>query len=212
MNQKYGNVISTSNFILTNSNKKSLSNEKLTHHIPEELNSEFILVEGKNGTYMTLRLINNYNEDDVVTLQTYYKNKHWYVFFLTLANESEKLDRKHTYFMIKKSHKEVENMGALNNIPLVSMDENVTIILQNKFKGENEQENLGAYTQNMTYRDLLEVQRGPQQWLINLNFEKLVDHRPNIDFVPFIYQEKSSVKTHRFCVFDIHKMRVVKHT
>jgi hypothetical protein len=112
LNQKYANVISTTNFIQTNSNKKSLSNDKLTHHLPDELNSEFIIVEGKAGTYLTLRLNNSYNEDDVVKLQTYYKNKHWYVFFLTLVNESEKLDRKHTYFVIRKSHKEVENMGA----------------------------------------------------------------------------------------------------
>ena len=63
----------------------------------------------------------------------------------------------------------------------------------------------------MTYGDLIQMQKGPQQWLINLIFEKCVDMRPNVDFVPFVYQEKSGAKTHKLCVFDIHKMKVIKH-
>ena len=115
----------------------------------EKLKDEFVLIEHKNGSYVTIRfqsIFSHEDMEDIVTLETYYKNKTHYVFFMSLINESEKLDRKHSYFMIKKTHKEVENMGSNNNISLVTNDTPITIICNNKFKGESEDVMMNAYT------------------------------------------------------------------
>lgn len=38
-----------------------------------------------------------------LTMQFYFKLRGFYVFFFTLADESQKLDRKYTWFVVKKT-------------------------------------------------------------------------------------------------------------
>lgn len=72
-----------------------------------------------------------------------------------------------------------------------------------------ETDNLQAYTKKITFRELIEVQKQPQSWLINLSFEKVFDLKSNVDFIPIVYQERSLIKTHSLLVFDINKMQVI---
>jgi hypothetical protein len=70
----------------------------------------FMVVEGKVGKYMNIRIKLDYNTEDVKCI-VYFRSKNHYVFIFTLVNEMEKFDRKHNYFMMKKTVKEVEEMG-----------------------------------------------------------------------------------------------------
>jgi len=65
----------------------------------------------------------------------------------------------------------------------------------------------------MTFKQLIDFQKeNTQTWLINLGFEKCLDMRSSIDFLPIIYQERSAIRTHHLLIFDIEKMRVVRQT
>lgn len=63
----------------------------------------------------------------------------------------------------------------------------------------------------MTFKDLIDLQKQPQPWLVNLGFEKCMDSRTLLDFVPLIYQERSSQETHHLIVFDVNRMQVSRH-
>jgi hypothetical protein len=134
------------------------------------------------------------------------------VFFFSLINDKNKLDRKHHFFAIKKTKEEVDNLSTQNALSLVNWESEIVVFVKNPFSSDLEADNLRAYTQAMTFKDLLDLQASEHQdYLINLTFEKIVDMKNYMEFIPLIYQEKSSVTTHHLVMFDIHKMRVVKH-
>lgn len=81
----------------------------------------FMVVEGKAGKYMNIRIKLDYNTEDVKCI-VYFKSKNNYVFMFTLVNDKEKFDRKHNYFLMKKSIKEVEEMGQDNHQSLIKME------------------------------------------------------------------------------------------
>jgi hypothetical protein len=215
INSKFKDVVSHSHFIMTNKQERSTTNTRpdLCHFIGKDLKDQFILIErpdskSSSGFYMTLRVKSENNEDQI-QLQMYTKNKGNHLFFFSLINEKEKLDKKHTYFVIKKPSAELEKYV---NIPLISWETEVTSFFENPFDAETEAGKLQAYTKTMTYKDLLDRQSMTHQdWLVNLTFEKVMDLKDNIDFLPIIYQEKAGYKSHHLIIFDLHKMRVVKH-
>lgn len=57
----------------------------------------------------------------------------------------------------------------------------------------------------MTFRELIELQKQPQNWLVKLGFEKCMDNRTQLDFVPLIYQERSTNESHHLVVYDVNK-------
>ena len=69
----------------------------------------------------------------------YYRSKNYYVFLFTLVNESEKYDRKHSFFFIRKSLKEVDELSEDNHSKsLISQDQEVYIVKENDSIGPNE--------------------------------------------------------------------------
>ena len=63
----------------------------------------------------------------------------------------------------------------------------------------------------MLFSGLIDLQKKPQRGNINLTFEKVYDNRSNIRFIPLIYQEKKSVTTHHFIVYDVELQEIVRH-
>jgi len=95
------------------------------------------------------------------------------------------------------------------------MDEDVVVfnaISESTNKLTKEKEVLSNYTQSMKFRDLIELQKEPQLSVINLTFEMLFDMRTPLEFVPIIYQEKSSLQTHHLLIFSFDKMKIVRRT
>ena len=99
---------------------KELKNENahVTYAIDILSKAENFIVESKNGMYINLRLKQEHYLEDI-RLQYYQKTKTHYLFFLQLVNETIKHSRKHTWFAIRKTISEIEEMGIDNNIALV---------------------------------------------------------------------------------------------
>ena len=146
-------------------------------------------------------------------LQLYTKNKKYYTFFFKYIDTSEIVDPKYTYFAVRKTAGEVEQMREDNNSALIEniATQQVVVFLNNKFDQEKEDDNLKAYTKKMTFQEFLDEMKNPQQHILKLTFEKCIDNRTNIDFLPMIYQERSSINTHHLIVYDIRKMKIVRH-
>ena len=132
-----------------------------------------MVVEGKAGKYMNIRIKLDYNTEDVKCI-VYFKSKNNYVFMFTLVNDKEKFDRKHNYFLMKKSIKEVEEMGQDNHQSLIKMEQMITVITPSTFEG-TKKEILESFTRHMTFKELIDFQKDPQHTLVNLTFETLYD-------------------------------------
>lgn len=167
------------------------------------------IVEGKNGMYLNIRLKQDHNLEDV-RLQYYQKTKTHYIFFLQLVNEKEKLNRKHNWFALRKTIAEIEEMGVDNNQALVEKTSRISVFLDNDLDGENEKDICEKFTEEMTFFDLIELQKMRQESHLHLTFQICQDSRNAIDFVPFIFQDRKSIETNSFCIFDIRSMSVVK--
>lgn len=132
------------------------------------------------------------------------------MFIFTVTDDREKLDRKHTWFAVKKSMADVKNLGDQNSLALIQRETEVTVFNDNAFSGQTEDDVLIDYTTDMTYEDLINHNQKGQDNLINLTFEKLIDHFTHLDFVPLIYQKKGVLNSHHLLMFDIYQMKVVK--
>lgn len=86
----------------------------------------------------------------------YARNRTHYVFFFSLINDREKLDRKHHFFAIKKTKEEVDRLAALNAECLVEWESDIVLFKKNPFSGKSEAETLRGYTQMMKYKQLLD--------------------------------------------------------
>jgi len=58
--------------------------------------------------------------------------------------------------------------------------------------------------------EMVEMQKHPQRSSVHLTFQICQDSRNQVDFVPMIYQEKKTIATHSFCIFNPESMTVVK--
>lgn len=168
-----------------------------------------MIVEKQNGEYLNLRIKNDQCIEKLTPIM-YNKSRQYYCFFFALRNEMNK-EKKHTYFAVRKTVHEIEEHGQDNSDPLIRMDTKITIITENDFKSIKDSESLKKYTQDMTFKELIDFQKEEQTWNINLTFEICFDNRSCINFIPFIYQEKKSLQTHHLLIFDIEKMMVTKH-
>lgn len=137
----------------------------------------------------------------------YYRSKNYYLFLFTLVNESDKFERKHAYFFIRKTIKQVEDLGLDNSLSLITQDQDVYIIKDNDMLGSDEVVHK-KYIQQALFRELLEIQKDKQDHHINLTFETLYDMRTPLEFMPFIYQEKKSLATHHMLLLDINSMQI----
>jgi hypothetical protein len=135
VNAKHRDVVSSHTHIKTNAREPVREDqdpefEHMTYCLERQNSDMFMLVESKGGAYLNIRVKQDHNLEQI-HFQMYTKNKTYYTFFFTLINEREKLDRKHTYFAVRKTIKEVEEMGIDNHESLIKMDQEVTIFLKN---------------------------------------------------------------------------------
>lgn len=159
LSTQYKNQISSKTHVKTviDDNQDAIGSGQLTHRIEKNDKETFMVVEGKGGKYMNVRIKLDYHTEDIKCI-VYFKSKNNYIFLFTLINESEKFDRKHNYFFMKKSIKEVEEMGLDNHQSLIKMEQMVTVIIPNSFEG-TKKEILERFTRNMTFKELIEFQK-----------------------------------------------------
>jgi len=210
MNANFKNVFSSKYCIKTCEKEVLNQNAFLGHSLPKSEAKHFCTVEGKNGSYYNIR-IQQAHLTDQVEMQMYYRSKSFYVFLFTLVNETEKFDRKQTFFFLKKSYRDVEELSQDNHQSLIQMDQDVTIIKDNDLLG-NDEVIFQKYTQVVTFRELVELQHGKQDHHIHWSFETLYDMRQNIEFLPFIYQEKKTLASHHLLVLDVNTMTIIAKT
>lgn len=89
---------------------------------------KYVLVEAKNGTYHNIKIKQDHMKGKV-HFQCYFKNKFFYTFVFSLIDDTQKLSRKHNYFFVKKTMKEVEAMAQDNIIALVTPAQEVTAVV-----------------------------------------------------------------------------------
>lgn len=185
MNSKYKNVVSSPSNIQTIAAfqqelaMKTAADQFLNYQLAKGDQVKYILVEGKNGTYHNIKIKQDHMKGKI-HFQCYFKNKFFYTFVFTLIDDSQKLSRKHNYFFIKKSMKEVENMAQDNVIAVVTPGQNLTAIVYDERLSRMSQKEiddfiavdnavnrknkkspntlLQYYTKKMTYEDLLAYQ------------------------------------------------------
>jgi hypothetical protein len=171
--------------------------------------SNFIWVEKSHGgAYMSIRTKQD-TMNAQLFIQLYTKNKKYYTFFFKYVD-----DDKTAFFAVRKTISEVDNMGVDNNIALIQEidSQKIQLFVNNPFDGETEQEKLKSYTKTITFKDFLEEMKQPQEYFLHLTFERCMDNRTEIDFLPIIYQEKSNIASHRMLMYDVIKQRVTRHT
>lgn len=95
--------------------------------------SRYFIVEGKNGKYMNIRIKQDHNKESI-SFQNYTRNSQFYCFCFTL-NSAECM--KKTYFFIKKTIKEVEDLGNDNHQSLISFQDEhkISVVMSNNLKG-----------------------------------------------------------------------------
>ena len=126
---------------------------------------------------------------------------------------------KKTYFFIKKTIKEVEDLGNDNHQSLITFQEDqiqmVHVVMSNNLKG-NKKDILSKYLQKMSFKALKDKINDNENPLmttqVHLTFETLYDMQASIDFLPFIYQDKEKIESHQLLVMDIDQMQIVQKT
>ena len=138
----------------------------------------------------------------------YYRSKNYYIFLFTLVNEKDKLNRKHNFFFIRKSLKEIDELSEDNHSKsLIALDQYVYIVKDNDSVGPNEVV-LQNYIQRALFSELIQLQKEKQDHHIHLTTETLYDMKSKFDFFPFIYQERRSLASHHLLVLDINTMEI----
>jgi hypothetical protein len=127
--------------------------EDLNHFILREHRDTFAIVEDTKGSYMSIRIKQDSLKEHV-SLIMYSRNKTWYTFILTIGKSPKKL-----YFALRMSIADVEDLGENNNNSLIQdmKEQKVTVFLSNQYHQETEKENLKAYTEKMTFLELIEL-------------------------------------------------------
>jgi hypothetical protein len=137
---------------------------------------------------MNIKLAQETTQQVELRLEMYTLNKTFYTFFFTITNYKT---RHQMLFALRKNKVEVFELSENNREALFQEFDKtfVTVFLVNSFKAESEPENLAAYTKEISITELLtslnEEQLGPN---VKLNFERVMDNRQPIDFLPIIYQ------------------------
>lgn len=126
--------------------------KQLTYRVPASDEQRFAIVEGKNGKYLNIRIKKDHTKESY-TFQMYSRTNSFYCFCLTFNSA----DLRKTYFFIKKTIKEVEDLGLDNHQSLITAQEDqpVTVVMCNDLKGAKK-EVLTKYLKTMTLKQLQE--------------------------------------------------------
>mmetsp|Transcript_38034 Transcript_38034/g.58060 ORF Transcript_38034/g.58060 Transcript_38034/m.58060 type:complete len:206 (-) Transcript_38034:3186-3803(-) len=107
VNSTFRNVVASATHIKTPIKEED---KNMTFMLETENVHKYTIVEGKNGAYMNVRIKADHNLENI-KLQSYFKTKNYYLFFFTLVNEKEKLERKNSYFVVRKTTQEINELG-----------------------------------------------------------------------------------------------------
>lgn len=212
-----------------------------THNITNNDRDQFMLVEKvtQPGEYINIRIKDRELSKQDLVFQMYNKNKFCYTFFFALRNdktqtffaicktveEVEEMGDNNHESLIKRSSEIVvikenpfDSKAALHEDTEEEEPEEVEEGADKPVKPKKEPttkvaEHLKAYTQKMTFKELSSKQKDEfAAYNVHLTFEKCYDNRSNIDFIPIIYQDKSSQRSHHLIIFDAERLKVVRHT
>lgn len=158
----------------------------------------------------------------------YSHNKSFFTFFFSIVNEQES---NVLYFTMRRSYQEVINIGQSRMGNIIEGDEQeVRVFENNQFRG-SQQEIMSNYMTTTTFEKLVFRLRNifPDQnseslakpkhpdGRVHLTFEKCMDSRVGLDYIPLIYQlvadedQPIDFSTHHFIMFDVKKQKVVRH-
>jgi hypothetical protein len=159
VNSKYRNVVSTSRLIKTEQKTRDRINldalvdwnpewageiqEKLEEDpatkalyydldfkVRQNYTDTTVLVED-NGRYMSVRYKLDICKEDL-RLQTYSRSKNWFTFFFTLTSIKHNHPRQH-FFAVRRSVKDVIDLGENNKEPIIKMEQEVVVFLENDY-------------------------------------------------------------------------------
>ena len=185
VNAKYRHVVSTTNLIKTNQKTRQLINmsrlsekdkdlfdliserkakdekcldqyQDLNFNINYMNKDTFVVIESAKASYLSLRVKQDHCTEDL-RLQMYTRNKLWYTFFFTITNKKDKKNVKQHFFAIRRTIKDVEELGKNNHDSIITMDKPVTVFINNNYSSLKEKENLAAYTKSISFKDLIDL-------------------------------------------------------
>lgn len=142
----------------------------------------------------------------------YYRSKQYYLFLFKLVTSSQKEDWKYSFFFIRQTYNQVEELSLNNGNSLIYNDQDIYQVKENDLLG-TEEFVLQKYLQRLKYKELIQLhQDGEKQQSMHLTVETLFDMRKRYEFLPFIYQEKRSLASHNLLVLDLNSMTIAGKT
>jgi hypothetical protein len=91
-----------------------------THRISAEEKEEFMVLESMDGAYHSIRIKDKDLHDLDIRFEMYNRSHNWYTFFFSMVNDKDIRNKRHTYFAVRKSIKDIHEMAMNNHIALIS--------------------------------------------------------------------------------------------
>jgi len=160
MNAHYKNVISSRYCIKTQS-KSQVDQKSVMHALPPAEAKYFCLVEGTNmhnQQYYNIRIKHNHMSENI-ELQMYYRSKQFYIFVFTLVNEEQKFDRKQTFFFIRKTSAQVDELSQDNHKSIISHDQDVYMVKNNDLLAPTDEDVNQNYLEIIKFNQLILMQQ-----------------------------------------------------
>ena len=82
-----------------------------THRISASEKEEFMVLESTEGGYFSIRLKDKDLHDLDIRFEMYNRSANWYTFFFSMVNDKDIRNKRHTYFAVRKSYNDVNNMS-----------------------------------------------------------------------------------------------------
>jgi hypothetical protein len=157
INAKYKAVVSTTDVIKTTVGEQLDPSKHVTFQMDLINRDTNIIVEANGGMYKNLRLKQDHNESKI-KLQYYQRTKKYYIFFLELINDQKHYDIKKTYFAVRKSIAEIEELSIDNYKAVVENQTDVVVFLENDLLGANDADICDKFTEICTFEELVDLQ------------------------------------------------------
>ena len=68
-----------------------------------------------------------------------------------MVNDKYIRNKKHVYFAIRKTFSEIVHMGSDNRQPIITWDQPITVITENKYDAKNEEDIIKYYTRKTNF-------------------------------------------------------------
>jgi hypothetical protein len=74
-----------------------------TYRISPAEKEEYMVVESKEGAYLSVKIKDNNLHDLDIRFEMYNRSTNWYTFFFSMVNDKHIRNKKHSYFAVRKS-------------------------------------------------------------------------------------------------------------